>query len=213
MSFVGLRAAGHRYPVLAVLVLAAAACGRGDTKVDSTSVAPARAASPMMGSTPSTDTASAMGGMMTGMSGDADHDFLRMMSDHHRGLIALVHMTQDKTGIGSAAADATKMDAAQDKELDQMMTMLEKSYKDAYAPKVIPEHQAMADELKVKSGNAYERTFYQDVIKHHQEALAMIDDYASKAKNVRVREMASAMKAAQAREIADFQKKLGKLGG
>lgn len=149
---------------------------------------------------------------MAGMTGDADHDFLRMMSDHHRGLTELAHMTKERSDIGTAKADATKMDAAQDKELDHMVTMLEKDFKDPYAPKVMPEHQAMADELKPKTGKDYERTFYQDVIKHHQEAVKMIDDYLPKAKNAMLKQMAEEMKAAQTKEIGEFQGKVAKLG-
>jgi uncharacterized protein (DUF305 family) len=155
-----------------------------------------------------------MAGMtgMANMTGDADHDFLRMMSDHHKGLIQLAHMTKEMQGVGAATVDAAKMDAAQDKELDQMMTMLEKDFKDPYAPKVMAEHQAMADELKGKTGKDYERTFYQDVIKHHQEALKMIDEYLPKAKSTTLKRMAEKMKTDQTKEIAEFQQKVAKLG-
>lgn len=158
-----------------------------------------------------TGDAASMSGMPA-QSGDPDHDFLRMMSDHHKGLIALVHMTQDRSGIGTAKADATTMDKAQDAELDKMMTMLEKTYKDPYAPKVMPEHQAMAVALKPMSGKGYERTFYEDIVKHHMEAIAMIDGYLPKAKSADVKAMAEKMKVDQAREITDFQQKLSKLG-
>ena len=132
---------------------------------------------------------------MAGMelTGDADRDFLRMMSDHHKGMILMAHMTKDRKEGGSAVADAKKMDAAQDAELDEMMTMLEKTYKDAYAAKVMPDNQAMADELKGKSGADYDRTFYQNVIKHHEQAIQMVDDYLPKAKSAAVKQMAETM--------------------
>jgi uncharacterized protein (DUF305 family) len=143
---------------------------------------------------------------------DADHDFLRTMSDHHKGLIALVHMTRDRSGVGTARADATTLDKARDAELDQMMTMLEKTYKDPYTPKVMPEHQAMAAALKPMSGKGYERTFYEDIVKHHAEAITMIDAYLPKAKRADIKAMAEKMKADQSREITAFQQKLAKLG-
>jgi uncharacterized protein (DUF305 family) len=203
-----------RLVIAAVLALAtSAACAKSDKPADSAAAT---------ASAPATATASAgdsmaghdMSGMqgMANMTGDADHDFLRMMSDHHKGLIQIVHMTKDRKDVGSAAADAAKLDAAQDKELDEMVTMLEKDFKDPYAPKVMSEHQAMADELKAKSGKDYERTFYQDIIKHHQEAIKMIDDYLPKAKNPTLKQMAEKMKAAQTKEVADFQQKVAKLG-
>jgi uncharacterized protein (DUF305 family) len=195
--------------VAAVLVLA---CSSADKTPDTTAAAtkPSAPAS----APPAMDTTSKMAGMtgMANMTGDADHDFLRMMSDHHKGLIQLAHMTKEMQGVGAATVDAAKMDAAQDKELDQMMTMLEKDFKDPYAPKVMAEHQAMADELKGKTGKDYERTFYQDVIKHHQEALKMIDEYLPKAKSTTLKRMAEKMKTDQTKEIAEFQQKVAKLG-
>ena len=147
-----------------------------------------------------------MGGMA--MTGDADRDFLRMMSDHHKGMILMAHMTKERKDGGPASADARKLDAKQDAELDTMMTMLEKTYKDPYAAKVMPEHQAMADELKGKTGTEYERAFYQNVIKHHGEAVKMVDAYLPNAKSAAVKQMAMKIKADQTKEIAEFQKKL-----
>ncbi len=195
---------------LVALAIGALACAAGEKKADTGSV-PATSSSLAAAPVPP-DTAMGSTAGMSNMTGDADHDFLRMMSDHHKGLIVLAHMTKEKQDVGTARADATKLDAAQDKELDHMMTMLEKDFKDPYAPKVMPEHQAMADALKPMTGKDYGRTFYQDVIKHHQGALKMIDDYLPKAKNAMLKQMAEKMKADQGKEIADFEKKVAKLG-
>ena len=146
------------------------------------------------------------------MTGDADHDFLRMMSDHHKGLIVLAHMTKDRKGGGPAVADARKLDAEQDVELDEMMTMLEKGYKDAYAPTVMPAHQAMADGLETKSGKEYDRVFLQDVITHHEEAIRMIDEYLPKAGKPAIKQMAERMKTVQSKEISQMKRQLAALG-
>ena len=71
----------------------------------------------------------------------------------------------------------------------------------------------MAVSLKPMSGKGYERTFYEDIVKHHTEAIAMIDGYLPNAKSAEVKAMAEKMKADQAREIADFQQKIAKIGG
>ena len=147
------------------------------------------------------------------MSRDADHDFLRMMSDHHKGLILLAHMTKERKDGGPAAADAKRLDTKQDEELDQMMNMLEKNYKDAYAPKAISAHRAMADDLKSRHGKEYDRTFYQDIVKHHKEAIKMIDDYLPRAKNEAVKQMAEKMKADRMKEIRDYEEKVLQTGG
>ena len=199
--------------ILAVTL--SAACAKSGDKADSDAKDSAAAATAV--GAPMDTGMSGMAGMsgmsgMSGMTGNADQDFLRMMSDHHKGLIVLAHMTKDRKEGGTAVADATKLDAAQDMELDHMVTMLEKDFKDAYSPKVSPAHQAMADALKSKTGKEYNRTFYQNIIQHHQEAIKMVDGYLPNSKNAMLKQMAEKMKADQSKEIADFQKKVTALG-
>ena len=85
-------------------------------------------------------------GTMTNMSGDADQDFLRMMSDHHKGLVALAHLSVEgtKKGSSSVQSDARKLDVAQDKEITQMTAMLASQFKVWYKPRITPENQAMS---------------------------------------------------------------------
>lgn len=188
------------------------ACGGADRPAaDSTAAA---------ASTPAADTSHAgMSGMsgvsgMSGMAmtGNADHDFLRMMSDHHKGLIAMAHMTIEGKQAGTVMELARRMDAKQDVELDSMTTMLERDFRDSYAPKVVPEHQAMVDDLKARSGADYDRTFLRHVILHHEEAVKMIEQYLPTAKSPQLKAMAEKMKADQTNEIADLKQRLAKLG-
>ena len=197
--------------LLASVVIASACSAPSDRRDDATTPAAAAA--------PASDTAHpAMAGKEAGrsgmsrMTGDADHDFLRMMSDHHKGLILLAHEAKERKGTSPTIADGRTLDTKQDAELDRMVTMLEKDFKDPYTPKALPEHQAMHDALESKSGKEFDRTFYQNVIAHHQQALTMIDAYLPNAKSPAIRKMAETMKADQAREIRDFQQKLSKLG-
>lgn len=145
------------------------------------------------------------------MTGDPDRDFLRMMSDHHAGIIAMAHPTMESKQNLSVKADARKIDRAQDQEIKQMTMMLQSDYQDSYTPKVTLDNQRMVDELLTKSGTEYDRTFLQSVIKHHEQALVMIDGYLPKSTKPVVRAMAEQMKSAQAKEIAEFNKKLGAL--
>ena len=142
------------------------------------------------------------------MTGDVDRDFLRMMSDHHKGLIAMVHPTIESKKSLSVKSDARTLDRKQDADLKRMITMLRSLYKDDYTPKIIPEHQQMVDELKGKSGKDYSRTFLNEIIKHHQEGIQMIDAYLPQAKNTQIKAMAQTMKADQTKDIAKFQKEL-----
>ena len=191
--------------VFLISLVALNACSsKSDSKADSTAIAPAAAVG--------TSTSSSRGNMqmsgMANMTGDPDRDFLRMMSDHHKGLIAIVHPTLDKKENLAVKGDASKMDKKQDTEIEKMITMLDQQYKDAYTPSVMPDNQRMVDELNGKSGVDYSRTFLKNVIAHHRQAVKMIDEYLPKAKNPQVKSMAEKMKSDQTKEIAELQKKL-----
>ena len=189
--------------LVATIALAASACGaKHDLPPDSAAVASAA----VPGDSASKGPPSAMSEMV--MTGDPDRDFLRMMSDHHKGLIAIVHETVDSKQTLWVRSIARQLDTEQDAELDTMSTILEKTFKDAYAANATPAHQAMADQLKAMSGAEYDRAFLRDVISHHDEAISMIDKYLPQARNAQVKAMAQRMKATQTKEVADFRKKL-----
>lgn len=203
--------------IAAAAVIVSSACADGDKTTDTAAVAKAPAPS-SKAATSAAMNSDSMAGMKTGsgmqgmtMTGNADRDFLRMMSDHHKGMIEMAHMTKDRKVRGPASADAERIDTKQDGELDDMMTMLEKTFKDAYAAKVTSDNKSMADELNGKTGLAYDRAFYANTIKHHQEAVTMIDAYLPTAKSAAVKQMAEKMKADQTKEIVEFQKKLSQM--
>lgn len=148
---------------------------------------------------------------MSSMSGNPDQNFLRMMSDHHTGMIAMAHPT--KNGKGSTDAvrdDAKKIDAAQDAEIETMLGMLKKDFKDPYKPMIRRHSQMMTDSLLKQTGSNYDHMFYMNTIMHHREALAMIDQFLPKLTRPDLKAMAQKMKVDQTREIAEFERKLGK---
>ncbi len=137
----------------------------------------------------------------------ADQEFLRVMSDHHQGLIALVHPTMEgNTATPAARAAARTLDKVQDAELDTMVTILETRFKDPYGPTVTPDNKALAERLARQTGAAYDRTFYQDVIAHHREAIDLIDQYLPKLTRPDLKAMAQRMRAEDTRAIAAYQR-------
>ncbi len=199
----------HRLFLLSVPVLAAACSSTEKMPDGNHSLAGDTAGAAV--SSKSQDTAttgmSAMG-PTSGMTGDADHDFLRMMSDHHKGMIAMAHPTIEMKERLSVKDAARKMDKAQDQEIKVMLKKLKERYGDDYTPEVTPDNQKMVDALKGKSGEEYSRSFLENAIMHHQQAITMIDEYLPKGKDAELKKMATKMKLDQAREIAEFRKKL-----
>jgi uncharacterized protein (DUF305 family) len=139
---------------------------------------------------------------------DANHAFLRKMSDHHRGLILIVHQAMERKDAAGIMATAKQLDTEQDAEMDTMTIMLRQAYNDPYDPQVMPEHQAMADSLKALSGAPYDRAFRQDVIRHHQEAVAMVDEYLPRLTDPKIKAMAERMRSVQTAEIGQLQSEL-----
>ncbi|MBX9854833.1 MAG: DUF305 domain-containing protein [Gemmatimonadaceae bacterium] len=203
-----------RWSTVALLAVATACGPKSDDAAAGASAAAPGAGQSTTAATSDTGMAgmdhSKMAGMapMGGATGDPDRDFLRMMSEHHKGMIAMAHLTiEEKKGSATAQADAEKIDTKQDAELDSMVTMLEQQFKDPYDPKIMPDNQKMVDELKPLSGSAYDRMFYHHVVQHHQQATQMIDQHLPMLKDAKVRAMAERMKRDQTREIEEFQRK------
>lgn len=206
---------GARFAALAALAVTIACSASSDQPASGESAAASAAGA---STSVAADSAGGMAGMdhsamgsmtpMGGATGDPDRDFLRMMSEHHKGMIAMAHLTiEEKKGSAATQADAEKIDIKQDAELDSMVTKLEQQYKDPYEPKIMPDNQKMVDELKAQSGTAYDRIFYQHVVHHHQQAITMIDHYLPMMKDAQIKAMAERMKRDQAREIEEFQRK------
>lgn len=193
----------RNFAALAVLALGITACRRsenvnrpaGDTAV---AVAVGTPAAGTSGAAPAVDTA-----RLT-----PDHRFLRMMSDHHQGLIEMAHYEAEDRKSPGVLADARRLDRVQDAELDTMVTMLEKTYRDPYTPSVMPANRAMLDTLRQAKGAAFDSTFLRMVVAHHREAIAMIDSALPSLADAKVRAMAKRMRADQTKEIAEFERRL-----
>ncbi len=213
-----------RCAILAAGILTASACTADSGDKAMADSAAAAGGAGMAGQSMRSDSAGGMAGMnhdstgamnhagMGNMTGDPDRDFLRMMIDHHKGMIMMAHLAMEGARKGSVVlhADAKRVDAKQDAEVDEMITKLEKQYKDPYDPKVSSDDQMMVDQLKAQSGEGYDRMFYQHAIKHHQQAVQMIDQALPTLKDPQIKAMAERMKRDQTREISEFQRKASK---
>jgi len=187
-----------RAPLFLLALAAACSPGPADRAADTTAAAPA---------SPSAAAAHDMAGMT--MTGNADHDFLRMMSSHHKGLIALVHESMLKGGRGTPRSqeDAQILDARQDRELEQMISMLQALFRDSTQPAVTPDDQATLDSVLRIPGADYAPAFYRTVVEHHRLGVTMIDDYLPKAGQPDVKALAERMREEHLAEIKQFERK------
>jgi uncharacterized protein (DUF305 family) len=196
-----LRLLSFRAAVIApVLMLLTSACAGSDR--DASGDTAGTTASGVAGVS---DTGTA--GMAHGPAKDADHEFLRAMSDHHEGLVVMASAAMNKASRPETQADAHKLHQTQAEERDKMVGMIRSSYSESHAPTVMLKHRAMNDSLQEKSGAEYDRDFYRRVTMHHREGLQMIDRFLPRPTNAQVRQMAEQMRRDQTREIAQFERK------
>jgi uncharacterized protein (DUF305 family) len=186
--------------VVPVLGLLLAGCGKNDSQNADTLSATATSAG--------TDTGS-MAGMASAPARDADQEFLRMMIDHHEGMVAMADTAVKKAATADVRSDATKMRTKQKDEQQKMQAMLRAQYSEDKMPMVTPGNASMVTMLAGASGAAFDRQFREHVIMHHEEGIKMIDQFSSRLTNAELKQMATKMKADQTKEIAELRRKLG----
>jgi uncharacterized protein (DUF305 family) len=139
---------------------------------------------------------------------NVDHTFLRMMADHHQGLIAMTAPVLDQAVNEATTADARRLHDKQQRELREMLTMLSNKFGEQYEPSVLPSNRAMIDSLGRATGAAYDTLFYRQVIAHHQQGLEMMGKYLPDLEDAKLKAMAEKMRAEHARETDELEKKL-----
>ena len=193
-------------PALALAFIAACAGSSDSPEGDSAAGAGQTAAAGGDSAAAGTDHSN-MPGMNNGPAKDADHEFLRKMSDHHEGMIVMLNGAPDKAASATAKADARKLVDKQGAERDSMLAMIKKDYNETHMAMAMQSAKSMVADLQQKSGAAYDRDMYGHVIMHHQEGVKMIDDFLPRFTKAPVRQMAEKMRADQQREIQEFQRK------
>lgn len=190
---------------LAVLAASGAigvGCAGGDEVSDTTAADVPAAAAPA---------AHDMAGMNRPAAKDADHEFLRMMIDHHEGMIQMGVAAMTKASTQQARDDAHKLHTKQLAEQKEMQAIVSSSYAENVMPMVMPSDKPMNGSLQQMSGVDYDRTFYGNVVRHHQAGIQMMNDFESRVQRPDVKLMIPKMKADQQREIGEFEGKIARL--
>ena len=136
--------------------------------------------------------------------GDPDHDFLRRMSDHHTGLMVVIHAAFESNRSSSLQPAIRKIEDEHDAELDTMLSMLRRIYKDAYVPSAGRDYTRVAQTLRGGTGDTM--TFFRTALKTEEKALQMINEYLPKARNAQVKRFADQLRLDEPREIACIRK-------
>lgn len=200
-------------------LVACGGSGQGDTQTPATDSAATTAAAGQTAPA-TTDSTGGMAGMdhanMPGMAGDmagmhrsaprdSNQVFLRMMSDHHEGLVAMSDSALPR--LQGAKGDAQELRRKQEDEQQRMLGMLTRQYGDSVTPMIMASNRAMIDSVtRAPQGTEADRTYYRQVIAHHREGIHHTDMHLPHLTG-EVKQMAEKMKAEQQREIREFERK------
>ncbi len=141
----------------------------------------------------------------------ADASYLTMMVAHHSQALDMAELAVDRAADPRVRRLAESIDAGQGREVIVMATWLV----DHGQPEPTPESVAamsgmgmpgMLDQEQLAAladtdGAEFDRRFLEDMVQHHQGAVAMAEDQLAAGEDVRVVEMAAEVVAGQGAEI------------
>ena len=151
---------------------------------------------------------------------DADVMFAQMMVPHHEQAVEMADIALDPAvGAGTAIIGlATQIKAAQDPEIAQMKGLLGK-WGEPLSPDDGMDHGSMMsgmltpeqlDSLSTQRGPAFDAAWAAAMIAHHEGAIDMANDVLKDGRHPDVRELATAIVAAQSAEIETLRPLAGK---
>lgn len=140
---------------------------------------------------------------------DADHDFLRSMVDHHEGLIWMTDQAQKKGTAAATKQDAARLYTAQIASRDSMLKIISSAYSETHKAEPMAADRVRNDSLAATPAAGYDRKFYQTLVRHHREGLAMINTALPKLARPDVKSLAEKMKTEHESELKAFEAKAG----
>lgn len=147
------------------------------------------------------------GGMLRGMSGPFDRNFIDNMVPHHQLAVAMARLVLQKPKHQEVAQLARAIIAAQNGEITSMRTWRERWYGSSATPAKMAASTGMSsmglDELK--SAKDRERTFLEQMIPHHQSAITMATEARKAATHSKLRRLATQIIKAQKAEIGTMR--------
>jgi uncharacterized protein (DUF305 family) len=157
---------------------------------------------------------------------DADVSFAQMMIQHHREAIAMAAMADGRASAPEVKELATKIEAAQQPEIDTMTQWLTAWGKPVPDPgmsmgdmghgsmsSAMPGAMSEADMAKLEKakGTEFDKQFLTMMVTHHEGAIEMAQEQVSKGSNPEAKALASKIITDQQAEIATMKQILASL--
>ncbi len=130
-----------------------------------------------------------------------DQLFLRNSLQEHIGATLVVHGALHRQGTFPSKADAQKIDARLDDEIDRLRVALKSIYNDTYTPEPRNMAHVIADSLAKLSGPKYDFTFRSWVIEYDRLQVLVVEKTMPKLTNATVKALAQKISAAASAEM------------
>ncbi|GAB92460.1 DUF305 domain-containing protein [Gordonia rhizosphera] len=142
-----------------------------------------------------------------------DVSFNQMMIPHHQQAVAMAELVADRTTTAAVRDLATRIQAAQQPEIDEMTARLAawgvatpSTHEGHAMPGTMTDDDMSA--LAAADGTAFDRLWLQQMIAHHQGAVEMSDDELAEGIDPSSRELATRIRVAQQAEIDEMNRLL-----
>jgi uncharacterized protein (DUF305 family) len=139
--------------------------------------------------------------------GDADHDFLRAMSNHHKSVIVLADAALEANTRPDMERVIRRLEERHGHELDAMTSILRKTFKDPFISSPSAQTKTTASELR-RSGSDYRRIFLTAVTKDEQDGVRIVDFYLLRTKRSQVDRLADEIKTSEAHDLVALRRQL-----
>ena len=139
--------------------------------------------------------------------GDADHDFLRDMSNHHKNVIVLADAALEANKSPDMESIIGQLEQRHGHELDALTVILRNAYKDRLISSPTDETRRTAELLR-QSGSGYKQIFLNAAIKAERNALGITKAYLPKGKRGDVKRLAARIEGNETEEIVAMRKLL-----
>lgn len=141
--------------------------------------------------------------------GPMDREFLRMMSDHHEGLVQMGRQAAGRAQDAQVKAMAQRLADDQAREQREILQMLRQHFGETHQPMVMPENRVQMEQLARYQGTEYDREFMELTIHHHNDGIMMIHLMRPGFQRQDVRAKANEMEEKQMREVREIKQMLG----
>jgi len=142
--------------------------------------------------------------------------FLQMMIPHHEQAVEMSALAPSRTQNAAVLKLASQIEAAQGPEIAQMKSWLTE-WNEPLAMSGSSDHgegsgmmtTEQMSALEQANGAAFDKLYLQDVVAHHEGAVAMAQQELDSGENPQVKALAQAIIDGQTKEINEMQQMLG----